>query len=122
MTWVAKWSKAGVRKAGVVVVRPDAGSWLSLRPAVVRLVALSKTKFVCGFILNLYISVSHTNRRSIKNMIGVAVNCLVGMGLNIYPREAPHQTQWSHIHIPHTLYNLAVVAECVFMSGLKILA
>ena len=29
-----------------------------------------------------YISVSHTNRRSIKNAIGVVVNCLVGMGLD----------------------------------------
>ena len=34
------------------------------------------------FISNLYIPVCHTNRRSIKNMIGVVVNRLVGMTLN----------------------------------------
>ena len=33
--------------------------------------------------LNLYIPVSHTNRRSIKNMIGVVVKRLVGMGLKV---------------------------------------
>ena len=33
------------------------------------------------FITNIYIPVYHTNRRSIKNMIGVVVNRLVGMGL-----------------------------------------
>ena len=33
------------------------------------------------FVLNLYIPVSHTNRRSIKNTIGVVVSRLVGMGL-----------------------------------------
>ena len=31
--------------------------------------------------LNLYIAVCHTNRRSLKNMISVVVNRLVGMGL-----------------------------------------
>ena len=31
--------------------------------------------------LNLYIPVYHTNRRPIKNMIGVAMNRLVGMAL-----------------------------------------
>ena len=30
----------------------------------------------------MYISVSHTNGRSIKSTIGVIVNCLVGMGLS----------------------------------------
>ena len=33
------------------------------------------------FISNLYIPVSHTNRRPIKNTIGVVMNHLVGMGL-----------------------------------------
>ena len=32
------------------------------------------------FILNMYIPASHTNGRSIKHMIGVVVNRLVGMG------------------------------------------
>ena len=31
-----------------------------------------------------YILVYHTNGRSVKNMIGVIVNRLVGMGLNAY--------------------------------------
>ena len=31
---------------------------------------------------NLYIPVSHTNGRSLKKTVGVAVNRLVGMGLN----------------------------------------
>ena len=30
---------------------------------------------------NMYIPVYHTNGRSIKNTIGVVMNCLVGMGL-----------------------------------------
>ena len=32
-------------------------------------------------VLNLYIPVYHTNGRSIKNMIGVVLSRLVGMGL-----------------------------------------
>ena len=33
------------------------------------------------FRLNLYILIYHTNKRSIKDIIGVVVNRLVGMGL-----------------------------------------
>ena len=36
---------------------------------------------------NTYIQVSHTNGRSIKNMIGVVVNRLVGMGLSGQPQS-----------------------------------
>ena len=35
------------------------------------------------FKLNMYIPVYHTNRRPIKNTIGVVINCLVGMALHI---------------------------------------
>ena len=41
------------------------------------------------FIFKPYILPLHTNGRSIKNMIGVVVNRLVGMGLNPLNRHRP---------------------------------
>ena len=55
-------------------------------------------RFVRRFILNLYIAVSHTNRRSTKNTIGVAVNCLVGMGLSVC---LPKYSQAAILHAAH---------------------
>ena len=48
----------------------------------------------------MYIQVSHTNGRSIKNMIGAVVNRLMGMGLKgyLFPLStttcADHQQVW----------------------------
>ena len=36
----------------------------------------------------------HTNGRSIKNTISVVVNCLVGMGLNIYDGSVSEGKKW----------------------------
>ena len=49
--------------------------------------------------LNLYIPVCHTNRRPIKNMIGVVMNRLVGMALKSLFSLTPSNTLWVNCHI-----------------------
>ena len=56
---------------------------------------------------NMYIPVYHTNGQSIKNMIAVVVNCLVGMGLNALLQE-----------VENTMVS-SIRRECV--SGLNVM-
>ena len=65
------------------------------------------------FILNMYISVYHTNQRPIKNMIGVVMNRLVGMGLTNISHIAPLRANGCVLGLFHSTetasYTLMVV-------------
>ena len=56
------------------------------------------TDCTADYRLNLYITVCHTNKRPIKNTIGVVMDRLVGMGLK-YPAESAISQVRTHVHL-----------------------